>query len=504
MFNSTTLAGLLQTRQSRQALLLRSYTQRMPELLQLRVQDGHWQPLPRRSDPDERADEFNRRHLHCAPSQLVPGLLGLYASRAAYPPGHDKVGAGAPNLGYYGGWLMVMSEYLEFQQRYGLSTGIQVAGLHGRRDDGAKTETVMLVGDPLNPVVQALHSDDRQKVNCRLATRTQPAGSPQLISASVGRNGLGIKHDAVVLQANKVVRQGDELCVSYSNQNWRSSPKSCCCCCRAVQAIDRRMSVDHNDNGGRDGDGDESDNDNDTQELVGAFRCEGFIAGSACPFYVHYACTEQPWASDQTYGVPAYDAPYCPFCFSLSTADTLPSSQLHVQQDNCSIRSDAAFATVRQRAAQLGWSVLQAAVVSRLQPAAMVQYVCKPDPPQLQQPRSHFQLSEPLGRTITASTSPALSSAADAAAADAAAAMTDVSSASEASAVPCALLEPRPATGSQAEQAGSQADSEPAALDSGETGSELTLDSSLSAPAPSISQLSASSGLSDDFYLPVQ
>jgi hypothetical protein len=96
LFNSAVLVRLLAERQNRQAAVLRQNRQAAvlrtharstlsPEL-ELRTQDGRWCSLPRHTDPARRADQFNANHVMTAPSQLVPGLLGVYARRDAYLP----------------------------------------------------------------------------------------------------------------------------------------------------------------------------------------------------------------------------------------------------------------------------------------------------------------------------------------------------------------------------------------------------------------------------------
>jgi hypothetical protein len=437
MFNSAVLVRLLAERQNRQAAVLRAHARSTlsPEL-ELRTQNGRWYSLPRNTDPERRAEQFNANHVRVAPSQLVPGLLGVYARRQAYPPGHDRAAAGPPNLGYYGGWLFTASEYDVYQDTYGHSMGIELSGLQGRvsgaSDEGEK---VMLVGDPLNAAVQVLHNPDRK--NCLLTSRVQ-----------LGRGGIALPHNAIVLQAAKHVNLGDELTFCYSNQDWSRSPKSCMVCCCAVTKLD----------------GKERDAE---LELVDAYNCAGFINGSPCPFSVHSACASAK-------GVPVDKAPYCPFCFSLSEEDTLPSSVVTVLRDSYIIRSDAGFATVLQRAALLGWTVKWALALP--QPAAaapnqlvgvrpIIQYTCHPLPQHpLPQPSLPVTITGAGGTNGTA-----------------AAAVEDLAqdSADEDSALQ---------SGSQAPQTDSQTDS------------DLALESNLSGIASSTSVASSSSHLSDDFY----
>jgi hypothetical protein len=130
-------------------------------------------------------------------------------------------------------------------------------------------------------------------------------------------------------------------------------------------------------------------------QLVEAYRCTGFIDASPCPFYIHRRCASDKGVAD--------DMQYCPFCFTLSDNDTAPSPTMTVQAADCTIRSDGAFATVRRRAAQLGWNIVQAVALAmyaptnapapqpdhiqgverqQLGPQRIIQYVCMPLPDQ--------------------------------------------------------------------------------------------------------------------------
>ena len=441
MYHSAALGCMLSDRQRQQAAQLSVYARKLSLGLELRTQDGQWLSLPRWTDPEGYAAHFNATHVLVKPSELVPGLLGVFSRREAYPPGHDKASSWPANLGLYTGWLFLASEYELYQQRHGHSMGIEVSGLQGRRSrssgsrDGSSSsgsgtstpvEKIILVGDPLNSVVQALHRPTGE--NCRLTNRVQPAGG-QLISATVGVKGIALKHNAIVLQARKHVRVGDELTFCYSNQDWGSSPISCMVCGDAVRKM---LPLSQN----KQSDDDKTDSDRVLQ-LVDAFRCQGFINGAACPFYLHTACAPAKISGNAD---PVDDSPYCKFCFSLSEQDTppFPVWDVAVQQDDCTIRSDAGFATVRQRAAQLGWVVKLAATLPPDAAAAAVPtaderryrlrwrtpvilYFCqRPTRPRLSSPQLQPRLAHAATERETDGPAAAAAAAADTAAAAAA------------------------------------------------------------------------------------
>jgi hypothetical protein len=56
--------------------------------IRLRTGEG-WLDLPRLTDRDGQADQFNARHVLADLSSTVPGMLGVFAQLDAYPPGYS-------------------------------------------------------------------------------------------------------------------------------------------------------------------------------------------------------------------------------------------------------------------------------------------------------------------------------------------------------------------------------------------------------------------------------
>ena len=392
---SLNLKAVLGGRAVQQDRLLHDFTTRqLTRELELRTQQG-WIAVARDTDPAGKAGEFNDRHVEVRPSQMVPGLLGVFARRVAHKAGSEAQARASANLGYYTGLVMLRSEYDEFQRLYGFSMGIELPGIEGRRPraalassstnssscsrDASKSERVLLVGSPLNAVAQVLNQS-KSRANCIISSKLE-AGEA-VVSARVGKDGLPLPYNTVVLQAVKLVSAGDELTFCYSNDDWDHCPRSCVACCHAVTVVDAQVgqaappwsSCQSSDSG---------------SSSIGG-RCSGFINGSPCPFYVHRQCAGQQagivTAADK---VSADDGSclYCPFCYTLSERDTSKDAvtTVTIQPPRYSIRSDAGFATVRASAAQLGWRIHTATVqpsAAQQQPApgsavrVVVEYGC--------------------------------------------------------------------------------------------------------------------------------
>ena len=318
-------------------------------VISLRTVDG-WRDLPRLTDPDGQANVFNDNHVVADLSCTVPGLLGVFALSDAYPPGHEapRTSTGrvrlsappSPNLGYYSGYVMLVSEYTHFNRSYGHSMGVTLSGIKGKDPNipGIAEQGVVLVGNPACTVAQALHSDSHRSSNCLLTSRVEGGLGEKLVSTKVGHGEQALPFDAVVLQARKVVRKGDELTFSYA-PHWEHT-SSCVMCCFAVTK--------------------EELHDND------AFQCHDFIDASPCCFSLHRQCATHQWLD------------YCPFCCQLSGQDDVarhPNVWLDVHTlsgertadgsaaHGCIITT-ASFAAALQRATTLRWVIFQARVLS--------------------------------------------------------------------------------------------------------------------------------------------
>jgi hypothetical protein len=89
---SVNLKAMLDGRAAQQERLLRDFTtKRLTRELELRTQRG-WIQVARDTDPAGRAGEFNDRHVEVRSSQMVPGLLGVFAKRAAHKAGSHALG----------------------------------------------------------------------------------------------------------------------------------------------------------------------------------------------------------------------------------------------------------------------------------------------------------------------------------------------------------------------------------------------------------------------------
>ena len=340
-FYSPALLALKRRNVGSQSIQLRHFVEtRLGDDIDLRTANG-WNEFPRYIDPLGQAEKFNENHVVADLSGRVPGLLGVFALTKAHPPGYEArtskggmlFNAVSPNLGYYQGYLMVTSEYTRFNKAYGHSMGVTLPGIKGRNPHkaGATEEGVILVGDPACTVAQALHCDSKRvsgiSPNCVLTSRVQ-AGD-HLMSSKVGQEGRALPFDAVVLQAQRVVRPGDELTFSYSPQ-WEHT-SSCFDCCESV-----------------------------TQEQLEnntAFHCEGFIDASPCPFSMHRKCAAQ------------LNLEYCDFCCHLSGLDDVDRTpqvwlDVHPRQKTTDavevggyIVSTASFAAVMHKAYALEWLI---------------------------------------------------------------------------------------------------------------------------------------------------
>jgi hypothetical protein len=352
-FFSPALHQELLNRRDVQTTLLLKAVAGLSDKINLQRADGSWESYSRWLDPDDQATPFNDNNVEVRLSQLVPGLLGVFSRRVAYPPNATPPSSGistlpSPNMGIYAGVLMLDSEWKEYDAAHSHSMGVELKGVRGRSLTRTKAvaEGVTLVGLPTCAVVQALHSE---KPNGALTSRHAAAESKELLSKKVGCHDVALPFNVLTLQAQKRLAAGEELTILYSRR-WQHTAVSCAVCCLTVtdEEVHSKPSL--------------------------AFKCKGFIDGSPCPFIVHRKCAAQRGVSP--------DWEYCQFCFVLSANDDrdcdstpwldhLPSPPQSDAEDlsvqACTLTTTASFAAALHRAISLGWIIVEATVIERTQ-----------------------------------------------------------------------------------------------------------------------------------------